>query len=262
MIILKILGIAILVFVVLLVLAYFIQPALLTLPYTTFIKLFVKNPPFVPVEEHFPQHKLLKDNWEVIRDELLEVLKDADNIPKFHEVDSIQRFISAKDDVPWRTFIIKAYDKWQENNAAKVPKTTELLKQTPQITTAMFSILDGGKHIPPHMGFFKAVLRYHLGLIVPTDAPCYIVVGGEKYSWKEGEDVLFDDTYMHEVWNKSPNRRVVLFCDVYREKGLPGWVKKLNRKMFNLLATSKRLSKAVKKAEVTKDIASTKKSAA
>lgn len=254
MIILKILVFAILALIVLFIIAYFVQPALLTLPYTTFIKLFVKNPPFVSLAEHFPQHVLLKENWKTIRDEMLEVLQDAESIPKFHEVDNIQRFISAKDDVPWRTFIIKAYDKWIESNAAKVPKTTALLKEIPQVTTAMFSILDGGKHIPPHMGFFKAVLRYHLGLLVPTDAPCYIVVGGEKYSWKEGEDVLFDDTYIHEVWNKSSNRRVVLFCDVYREKGLPEWVKKLNRRMFNLLASSKRLAKAAKKAEVTKSI--------
>ena len=255
MIILKIVGITILVIAGLLLLAYLIQPALLTLPYTTFIKLFVKNPPYLDLEEHFPQHKIFQDNWQVIREELMEVLKDDENVPKFHEIDSIQRFISAKDDVPWRTFIIKAYGKWAENNSDKVPKTVELLKQTPQITTAMFSILDGGKHIPPHMGFFKGVLRYHLGLMVPTDAPCFITVGGEEYSWKEGEDVLFDDTYMHSVWNKSPGRRVVFFCDLYREKGLPKWVQFFNRKMFQILSKSKRLTKALKKAEVTKDIA-------
>lgn len=261
MIILEILGLVILLFLALVVFAYSVQPALLTLPYTLLIKLFVKNPPYVPVEEHFPQHRILKENWEAIREELMEVLKDVDNLPKFHEVDGIQRYISASDNVPWRTFIIKAYDKWSESNATKVPKTTALLKQVPQVTTAMFSILDGGKHIPPHMGFFKAVLRYHLGLVVPTDAPCYIIVGGEKYAWKEGEDVLFDDTFIHEVWNKSASRRAVLFCDVYRENGLPGWVRILNRKLFNLLAQSKRLSKAMKKAEVTTDINSKKTAA-
>ena len=34
----------------------------------------------------------------------------------------------------------------------------------------MFSILAPGKHIPPHDGPYKGVLRYHLGLVVP-DAP-------------------------------------------------------------------------------------------
>jgi beta-hydroxylase len=183
-----------------------------------------------------------------------EILKNETNVPKFQEVDSIQRFIAARDEVPWRTFIIKAYGKWVEANAAKVPKTTALLKEMPQITTAMFSILDGGKRIPPHFGFFKGVLRYHLGLAVPKDAPCYIVVGGQAYAWQEGEDVLFDDTYKHEVWNKSSQRRAVLFCDLFREKDLPNWVVRLNRKMFHLLSSSKRLSAAIKKAEVTQAI--------
>ena len=254
MVVIKNLGIVLAIIVALLLIAYLVQPALLTLPYTTFIKLFVKNPPYLNLEEHFPQHQLLKDNWETIQQELIEVLKNEENVPKFHEVDNIQRFISAKDEVPWRTFIIKAYGKWAERNAEIAPVTTSLLKQTPQITTAMFSILEGGKRIPPHMGFFKGVLRYHLGLIVPDDAPCFITVGGIKYFWKKGEDVLFDDTYMHEVWNKSSQRRAVLFCDVYREKDLPNWVQYFNRKMFELLSSSNRLKKALKKAEVTQDI--------
>lgn len=250
MLILKITGIVLLVVAMLLLLAWLIQPAVLTLPYTIFLKLFVKNPPYLDLEEYFPQHRLLQENWEAIRDELLEVLKNEQNVPKFHEIDSIQRFISARDNVPWRTFIIKAYGKWSDVNAEKVPLTAGLLKQMPQITTALFSILDGGKHIPPHMGFFKGVLRYHLGLIVPTDAPCYIIVGGIKYNWKEGEDVLFDDTYMHEVHNKSQHRRAVLFCDLYREKGLPRWAQYFNRKIFEILASSNRLKKALKKAEI------------
>ncbi|MEM7455246.1 MAG: aspartyl/asparaginyl beta-hydroxylase domain-containing protein [Planctomycetota bacterium] len=254
MLALQIIGIVLLVLLVLLILAFIIQPALLTLPYSIFTSVFVRNPPFPEMDEYFPQHKLLLDNWEVIRDELMEVLKDEASVPKFHEVDNIQRFISAKDDIAWRTFVIKAYDKWADGNAAKVPETTKLLEQLPQITTALFSILDGGKHIPPHVGFFKAVLRYHLALVVPDDAPCYIVVGGEEYHWKEGEDVIFDDTYKHAVWNKSSNKRVVLFCDVYREKNIPRWVQYFNRKMFNLLNKSNRLKNALKKAEVAQDI--------
>ncbi len=251
---LQIFGTILLIVLGLLLLIYIFKPALLILPYSTFISLFVRNPPYLELEEHFPEHKLLRENWELIRDELMVVLQNEMNVPKFHEVDSIQRFISAKDEIPWRTFIIKAYDKWSDSNSAQVPKTTELLKQLPQISTAMFSILDGGKHIPRHFGFFKGVLRYHLALIVPNDAPCYILVGGEKYSWAEGQDVLFVDTYMHEVRNESQHRRVVLFCDITRERNLPNWIRFMNKKMFNFLHTSNRLTKAMKKAEVAQEI--------
>ncbi len=254
MIVLKILLIAIAVIAALLVIAYFVQPALLTFPYTWFVSLFVKNPPFVDVYEYFPNARKLEAHFEDIRAELEEVLKEEEKVPKFHEVDGIQRFISARDEVPWRTFIIKAYGKWIESNAERVPKTAALLREMPEVTTAMFSILEGGKHIPPHMGFYRGVWRYHLALIVPDDAPCYIIVGGQKYQWKEGESVLFDDTYMHEVWNKSQKKRVVLFCDVFREKSLPKWLRPLNRWLYNLLANSKRLQRAAKRAEVPKNV--------
>ena len=118
----------------------------------------------------------------------------------------------------------------------------------------MFSILEPGKHIPRHIGFFKGVLRYHLALEVPDEGECYILVGGEKYSWKEGEDVLFDDTYLHEVWNKSSKQRVVLFCDVLRDEDLPNWIRPVNQWMFNLISNSDRIKKAAKKAEIPADI--------
>jgi len=231
--------------------AYYLKPELLVLPYSTFIGFFISNPPFVDKNEHFPNSVLLEENWVRIREELLEVLKNADAIPKFHEVDSIQRFISGRDDIPWRSFGIKAFDSWVEPNASMVPFTTGLLQQMPEVTLAMFSILDPGKRIPRHFGFFKGIFRYHLALIVPNDGECYIICGGQKYFWKEGEGVLFDDTFIHEVWNNTQNRRVVLFMDIYRDNSLPKWIRPLNHKMTKLLAGSQRIQKAVKKAEVT-----------
>jgi ornithine lipid ester-linked acyl 2-hydroxylase len=236
------------------VLVYFIEPFLYAFLFTKIIELFVKNPPYLDVKEVFPESEKLRENWKVIRRELDDVLTNVEAIPKFHEVDKLQRFISAKDDVAWRTFILKGFNLWVDKNCEQVPRTTALLKQMPRITTAMFSIIDGGKHIPPHVGFFKSVLRYHLGLIVPTDAPVYILVGGERYSWREGEEIVFDDTYLHEVWNESAGRRVVLFCDVLRDKTLPPFFRAVNRAMFRILQRSAKLRRAAKRAEVARDV--------
>ena len=149
--------------------------------------------------------------------------------------------------------MFKAYDNWQESNCAKAPKTTELLKQIPGITTAMFSILGPQKHIPPHNGFYKGVYRYHLGLIIPKEGECYIVNGGQRYDWKEGEDVLFDDTFKHAVWNKTDETRVVLFCDVFRTD-LPKIFQSMNRWVYGLREKSQRLKKVLKNAEVQVDL--------
>lgn len=253
MIVLEIIGIVIGVFLLFNVVLYLIEPSLIAITFSLILRAVFKNPPMVSLEKYFPEHKLLKDNVKVIQEELIEVLKDEKSIPKFHEVDKIQRFISDQDQSAWRVFMFKAYDNWQETNCAKAPKTTELLKQIPGITTAMFSILGPQKHIPPHNGFYKGVYRYHLALVIPKEGECYIVNGGERYDWVEGEDVLFDDTYRHAVWNRTEETRVVLFCDVFRND-LPGIFQPLNKWVYGLREKSKRLQKALKNAEVQVDL--------
>ena len=240
--------------VVLAVAVYLLEPFLFAFLFSKLIELFVRNPPFLEVEKGFPEARLLRENWQVIREEALALLEHVESIPRFHEVDRLQRFISARDEVAWRTFFFKGFGKWLPQNCARAPRTAELLRRLPLVSTAMFSIIDGGKHIPPHVGFFKSVLRYHLALVVPADAPVYIVVGGRQYHWREGEDVLFDDTYRHEVWNKSRERRVVLFCDVLRDQTLPPLFRGLNRLMFRILSRSRKLQAAARRAEVSREI--------
>jgi len=253
MLILEIIGIIILAFLLLNVILYIIEPSLIAITFSLVLRLFFRNPPMVDMEKHFKGHQLLKDNWKVIQQELMEVLRDEQSIPKFHEVDKIQRFINDGDKSPWRVFMFKAYDNWQEKNCAKAPKTTALLKQIPEITTAMFSILGPQKHIPPHNGFYKGVYRYHLGLVIPKNGECYIVNGGQRYDWKEGEGVLFDDTFKHAVWNKTEETRVVLFCDVFRTD-LPKIFQPMNRWVYGLREKSQRLQSVLKNAEVQVDL--------
>ncbi len=99
------------------------------------------------------------------------------------------------------------------------PHTNAALKLIPGAITAFFSVLPPRKMLPQHIGPYKGVWRYHLGLITPLDyKKCYINVNGKIYHWKEGEDVIFDDTYPHYVENRSRNEsRVVLFVDLKRD---------------------------------------------
>jgi beta-hydroxylase len=105
------------------------------------------------------------------------------------------------------------------------------------MTTAMFSILAPGKHIPPHDGPYKGVLRYHLGLLVPEpEDQAGIRVGGEVAHWHEGSSLVFDDTFTHEAWNDTDGTRVVLFCDVIRELRQP--MRTLNALLIKAIALS------------------------
>ena len=67
-----------------------------------------------------------------------------------------------------------------------------------------------------HRDPFAGSLRYHLGLSTPNDDDCFILVDGQKHSWRDGQGVLFDETYIHEAHNNTKENRIILFCDVTR----------------------------------------------
>ena len=80
-----------------------------------------------------------------------------------------------------------------------------------------------------------------MGLFKPKDRKnVFICVNGEKYSWKEGEGVVFDDTYPHKVYNNTDQDRVVLYIDVERSH-MPNYLTLMNKKLLKLLSTRKSL---------------------
>lgn len=168
------------------------------------------DPPFPPMAVHFPRHEALRANWEKIRDEALAVR--ARGLATKIKGD---RFFRSIADDRWKKFYIKWYGPAGADARAVCPETCALLEGLPEVKLAMFSILEPGARIRPHVGPFKGAVRYHLGLSCPPEAR--LLVDGTPYSWRDGEDVLFDDTYVHEVVNGSATQpRVVLFCDIER----------------------------------------------
>ena len=165
--------------------------------------------------DRFPWIAEVEANWKTIRDELEKVLEDREALPNFQDISKDQ--IEITDDDNWKTFFLYGFGFEAKLGTELCPRTAALMKQIPGMTTAMFSILSPGKHILDHRGPYKGVLRYHLGLIVPKEKEaCRIRVGEDFRHWEEGESMIFDDTYNHEVWNDTDETRVVLFVDVLR----------------------------------------------
>ncbi|NDY90100.1 aspartyl/asparaginyl beta-hydroxylase domain-containing protein [Ideonella livida] len=81
--------------------------------------------------------------------------------------------------------------------------------QTPEIC---FSLLAAGSTILPHHGTSNIRLVVHLPLIVPPDCALHVFGGGEA-AWGEGEVGCFDDTFLHEAWNRSGQDRIILLMD-------------------------------------------------
>lgn len=163
----------------------------------------------------FPWAARLASDWQAIRRELDAVMQYRDRMPSFHEI--IEEVSTITQDDAWKTFFLIGAGMDCSGNAARCPETMRLLQQVPGLVTAFFSILGPGKHIPAHRGAYNGVLRLHLGLIVPEpQARCRIRIGDEIRSWREGEVLIFDDTWNHEVWNDTDGWRVVLFLDFAR----------------------------------------------
>ena len=174
-------------------------------------------------------------NWETIRDELAAVLEDQAALPNFQDISRDQ--IEITDDDRWKTFFLYGFGFQARLGVEMCPRTAQLMQRIPGMKTAMFSILSPRKHILDHRGPYKGVLRYHLGLIVPRDAPaCRIRVGEDFRHWEEGQSMIFDDTFNHEVWNDTDETRVVLFVDVMRP--LPFPERALNELIVKAIAIS------------------------
>ena len=61
------------------------------------------------------------------------------------------------------------------------------------------SVLSGSTHLAPHHGIMNTKLRAHLPLLIPTDPAPVLVVAGTNLTWTEGNIIVFDDTFEHEV---------------------------------------------------------------
>jgi len=51
---------------------------------------------------------------------------------------------------------------------------------------------------------------------VPKENPPKIIVNSQPYTWQEGEAMLFDDSWPHEVVNHATDYRAILIIDVLR----------------------------------------------
>ena len=192
------------------------------------------RPTFFDVRSDFPELAALTDNFQTIRDEFDRIAAHVNSLPQYHEVDSGERKISNTTPKRWNVFMLEIMGYKPSANRAMCPETCRLLARVPNLMQAFFSILDPGKSIPEHEGPYLGYLRYHLGLRVPKDNPPKLIVNRQDYVWKEGEGVVFDDSWPHSVVNSSGEMRAVLIVDVRRP--LPWLPNLVNGMLINGLA--------------------------
>ncbi len=205
-------------------------------PINVFIYLFSKVPTkkaYLPVSE-FKGLKLLLDNWQVIRDEALAL----DNLEKIKAAEK-------NDDAGfnsffrkgWKRFYLKWYEAKHPSAVQFCPKTVALLAQVPEVKAAMFTELPPGARLNEHRDPYAGSLRFHMGLSTPNDDRCFINVNQQSYSWRDGEGVVFDETYLHWAINQTDKTRIILMCDIERPMKYR-WTAAVNRWVARVLLTA------------------------
>ena len=216
---------------------YFYYIQLFGLPiiglYNTFIR--ATNPTHTHVFDTnmFPSNAVLQNDWKKIQYEALSVYEKKDKLRDMRDIGTMGNFNGLDAEKgKWKVFVLKWYNNSLENARRLCPETVALLDKCTDVHAAMFSILEPGKYIPPHKGPSTACLRYHLGLKIPKNrSNCYIEVNKQKFHWEEGKALIFDDTYVHSVYNNTDEPRIILFIDI--ERPLPSPMKEINRYLCN-----------------------------
>ncbi|KTC92867.1 MULTISPECIES: aspartyl/asparaginyl beta-hydroxylase domain-containing protein [Legionella] len=199
----------------------------------------VPKTPFLDVAT-FPELKILRDNWETIREEA-EFLYQEGYISASDKYDDIgfNSFFRRG----WKRFYLKWYQDPMHSAQTLCPKTLELIQQIPNINAAMFTLLPKDSFLFSHRDPYAGSLRYHLGLITPNSKDCCIYVDGEPYFWQDGQDVMFDETFVHHAENKTSQDRIILFCDIQRplKNKLATWFNQFFSRTVMKAAASKNL---------------------
>ena len=119
----------------------------------------------------------------------------------------------------WHLFYLYNQGKQITDNCRLCPNTLEYISslQGSMLDSVFgnvaFSVLLPGTIIEPHTGSTNAKLRSHLAL--QSDSAAFMRVSGDVVRWVEGEWLLFDDSFIHEVHHHGDKERVVLMVDFW-----------------------------------------------
>lgn len=166
----------------------------------------LKSRPFwTKVETTYKDYLVdIQKYWHIIRDEGLKLLSE-DGLFR-DEAENL------KDTGDWKQFELFARGS-RTKNCDRAPFTCKIIGNFKAASECKrgqvkFSVLHPGTHVFSHCGPTNCRLRAHLGLKVPEKTS--IRVATETRTWRDGQWLIFDDSYEHEVWHNGTSPRLVL----------------------------------------------------
>ena len=168
----------------------------------------------------------------VVMEKLFSLFEDREN---FEKVVQEYKLVSEMEDawktnqIPngsWKTYFLMNQGCWLQENCARCPQTLHLLETIGCLMkgtvfgNVLFSVLRPGSKIEPHTAPCNFRLRCHFPLNASSGFSLH--VGRCTATWKTGQLLVFDDSFVHSVSHKSQRgtpteeeNRVVLIFDIW-----------------------------------------------
>ena len=172
----------------------------------------------------FPWYEALEAQTEAIRDEALARLREASGLEPFlGKLDKTveAEFLSGDERFrAWNAYFFFRHGERFDSHHDSCPRTSAALDVVPltciraHAPEVLYSVLTPSSHITPHHGVTNTRVVTHLPLYIP-EGDCALVVGGDVHRWQQGRCITFDDSMLHEAWNRSGETRVVMILDTW-----------------------------------------------
>jgi aspartate beta-hydroxylase len=186
--------------------------------------LFLPDLPSLPYldPDTQPWSGVLRQAYSGIRSEATSLLQGTEGFEDFVRLrkgDRMNNYLRGGQP-SWEAFFFFRHGKRFDENHARCPLTStaldsiELCNIADHAPEICFSLLSPDTHILPHYGVTNARVVMHLPLVVPPDCALNVIDAGE-HAWREGELMMFDDTFQHEAWNRSKTPRLILLMDCW-----------------------------------------------
>jgi aspartate beta-hydroxylase len=172
----------------------------------------------------FPWYEALEGQAGAMRDEALARLREARGVEPF--LGTLDKSVEAEflsgdeQSRGWDAYFFFRHGTRYEDHHAACPRTSAALDDVPltriraHAPEVLYSVLAPDSHITPHHGVTNTRVVTHLPLVVP-EGDCALVVGGDAHRWQQGRCITFDDSMLHEAWNRTRETRVVMILDTW-----------------------------------------------
>ena len=166
-------------------------------------------------ENEFPLTSILLENKEIIQEEIASFYKTNGRLLK-------QNFSPYNtDEKGWKTIVLDSYGILNKKHIKFFPKTWELVKNYPGLSLFMVAVLKPNTTLKAHFGDTDAIVRNHLGIIIPGELPNLgIRIKTEERSWTKDNVLSFCVVNRHKAWNHTNSDRVILMIDFVKPEYL------------------------------------------